>query len=150
MPLDDLEEQRRPILHRLGEDLQHVALVVAVDQDAQLGQLAHVLLDRADALGQHLVIGLRHAQERDVVVPHRPHRLDDVAGGQGDVLHAGAAVELQVLLDLRAAAALGRLVDRELDPPVPSCTTFDIRAEYSVLMSLSSKWTSCVKPSTFW
>ena len=45
------------------------------------------------------------------------HRLDDVGGRDGDVLHAGAAVEVQILLDLRLALARGRLVDRELDPP---------------------------------
>ena len=33
------------------------------------------------------------------------------------MLHARPAVELQVLLDLRPPPALGRLVDRELDPP---------------------------------
>ena len=33
--LDDLEEQRRAVADRLGEDLQQVALVVAVDQDAE-------------------------------------------------------------------------------------------------------------------
>ena len=49
-PLDHLEEQRRPIGDRLGEDLQHVAFVVAVDENAQLGQLVDVFLDRADAL----------------------------------------------------------------------------------------------------
>ena len=32
--------------------------------------------------------------------------------------------------------------------PLPFCTTFDMSAEYSVLMSLSSKLTSCEKPST--
>ncbi len=117
MPLNDLEEQCRPILHRLGEDLQHVALVVAVDQDAQFGQFLHVLVDLADALRQHLVIRLRHAQERHVVGPQRLDRLDDVAGRQGDVLHAGSVVEVQVLLDLRASFRLRRLVDRELDPP---------------------------------
>ena len=42
--LDDLEEQCRPILDRLGEDLEQVALVVAVDQDSQLGQLVQVFL----------------------------------------------------------------------------------------------------------
>ena len=35
----------------------------------------------------------------------------------GDVLHARPAVVLQVLVDLRLPLALGRLVDRELDPP---------------------------------
>jgi hypothetical protein len=31
--LDDLEEDRRPVAERLGEDLQQVALVVVVDED---------------------------------------------------------------------------------------------------------------------
>src|SRR5436309_1933401 len=39
VPLDHLEEQRRPVGHRLGEDLQHVPLVVPVHEDAQLGQI---------------------------------------------------------------------------------------------------------------
>ena len=39
MSLDDLHEQRRSILHVLGEDLQQVAVVVKVDQDLQLLQL---------------------------------------------------------------------------------------------------------------
>ena len=36
VPLDQLEEDRRPVLHRLGEDLQQVAVLVPVGQDAQL------------------------------------------------------------------------------------------------------------------
>ena len=40
---------------------------------------------------------------------------DDVRRRERDVLRAGAAVELEVLLDLALALALGRLVDRELD-----------------------------------
>src|SRR5262249_51290826 len=42
VPLDDFEEQCRSIFHRLGENLQHVSFVVAIDQDAQLGQVAQV------------------------------------------------------------------------------------------------------------
>src|SRR5438128_2360507 len=53
-PLDHFEEQRGSIGDRLGEDLQHVAFVVAVDQDAEVGQLVHVFLDGADAVGQHV------------------------------------------------------------------------------------------------
>src|SRR5947207_13063387 len=60
LPLDDLEEQRRPVRHRLGEDLQHVPLVVAIDEDAQLRQLLDALVDLADARGQSIVIGARH------------------------------------------------------------------------------------------
>ena len=34
VPLDQLEEDRRPVAERLGEDLQQVAVLVPVDQDA--------------------------------------------------------------------------------------------------------------------
>ena len=79
----------------------------------------------------------------------RPHARDDVARGQRDVLHAGAAVELEDTPRSATGAALGGLVDRELDPAGAVCTTFDIRAEYSVLMSSSSKWTISARiPST--
>ena len=37
MPLDELEEHGRPVADRLGEDLQQVAVLVPVDQDAPLG-----------------------------------------------------------------------------------------------------------------
>src|SRR5688572_28858012 len=36
MALDDLEEEGRPVLHRLGEDLEEVALLVAIGLDAKL------------------------------------------------------------------------------------------------------------------
>src|SRR5262245_54836884 len=78
VPLDYLEEQRRPVGHRLGEDLEHVPLVVAINEDAQLGQFLDILVNRADAVRKYLVVGLRHAQERHVVMPHGPHGLDDV------------------------------------------------------------------------
>ena len=44
--LDQLEEDRRAVAERLGEDLQQVAVLVAVDQDPALLQL----LDRARTL----------------------------------------------------------------------------------------------------
>src|SRR6187200_2217208 len=112
--LDDLEEHRRAVADRLGEDLQHVALVVAVDEDAQAAQVLEALLDLADPLRDVVVVGLGHGQELDPALAHLGDRLDDVAGGDGDVLRAGAAVELEVLVDLRLALALGGLVDREL------------------------------------
>ena len=36
--LDDLEEQRRTVLHRRGEDLKEVPFLVGIDQDSELGQ----------------------------------------------------------------------------------------------------------------
>ena len=49
--LDDLEEERRPVLRRLREDLQQVAVVVAVDEDLVPLELVVVLGDLADASG---------------------------------------------------------------------------------------------------
>ena len=43
------------------------------------------------------------------------HGGDDVLSGQCDMLHAGAAVVEEVFVDLRAALALGGLVDGEFD-----------------------------------
>lgn len=39
MSLNDLDEEGRSVLHRLGEDLQKVAIVIKVHQDVQLLQL---------------------------------------------------------------------------------------------------------------
>src|SRR5918994_1630565 len=116
VPLDDLEEHGRTVSNGLREDLQQVALVVAVDQDAQPLQVLDVFLDLADA-PRHLVVVLtRNRQELDAALPQGGDASHDVPGGEGDVLRAGAVVELDVLVDLGLALALGRLVDRELDP----------------------------------
>src|SRR2546427_10229385 len=64
--LNDLEEERGSILDRLGEDLKQIALVVAIDQDAELGQLIEILFDRAGALGQQVIVGPGYLQERHV------------------------------------------------------------------------------------
>ena len=119
MPLDDLVKDRGAVLDRLGEDLEQIALLVAVDQHPQLGQLVDRLVDLAHPGLQFLVVGARHAQELDPRVAQAGDRLDDVAGAQGEVLHPWAIVVVQVFLDLRLLAALGRLVDRELDLAVP-------------------------------
>src|SRR5262249_16828167 len=114
--LDDFEEQRRPVLNRLGENLKQVAFVVPIDQDAQLGQFVDVLLDPASALRQQFVVGRRYLQERNIVPGHGAQAGDDVAGGQRDVLHTRSAVELEELVNLRSPPALCWLVDRKLDP----------------------------------
>ena len=69
VPLDQLEEDRRPVADRLGEDLQQVAVLVAVDQDAALLQLLDRHPDVADAGPQLgvLVVGVRRGEELDAV-----------------------------------------------------------------------------------
>ncbi len=75
--------------------------------------------DVADAVGKRLVVGVWHAQELDAALAERAHRPDDVLGAQGDVLRSGVEVVVEELLDLALLLAGRRLVDRELDPPVP-------------------------------
>src|SRR5438067_10145946 len=48
--LDHLEEERRPVLRRLREDLQQIAVVVTVGEDAQPLQVGVVLLDLTDTV----------------------------------------------------------------------------------------------------
>src|SRR5206468_3878552 len=110
VPLDHLEEQRRPVLERLREDLEQVAVVVAVGQDPQAPQVGDVLLDLTDAAGQVLVVRVGRLEEADAALAERLDGVDDALRGQGDVLNAGPAVELQVLLDLALAPPLGGLV----------------------------------------
>src|SRR5215212_8748521 len=77
--LDDLEEDRRPVAERLREDLQEVALVVAVDEDPQAPQVVEVLGDLADAVGDLVVVGVRRAQELHAPLGERTDHPDDVA-----------------------------------------------------------------------
>src|SRR3954447_3990580 len=99
--LDDLEEHRGPVADGLREDLEHVALVVAVDEDAEAPQVVERLLDLADALGDVVVIDLWDREELDAALAELGDRADDVARGDGDVLRAWTAVELEELVDLR-------------------------------------------------
>src|SRR5829696_1651689 len=115
VPLDHLEEERRPVLRRLGEDLQQVAVLVAVGEDPQPLQVVVVLCDLAHAVLDIVVVRLRRIQEEHAAVLQHLDRLHDARGLQRDVLDSRALTELEVLVDLALALALGRLVDRELD-----------------------------------
>src|SRR5918911_225296 len=113
--LDDLEEDRRAVADRLREDLQEIALVVAIDEDALLAQVGELLDDLGHARGDLVVVRLGDREELDAAAAQLGHRADDVARGDRDVLRARALVELEVLVDLRLALALGRLIQGELD-----------------------------------
>jgi len=119
VPLDQLEEHRRAVLDRLGEDLQQVPVLVPVGQDAQLAQLVQRHPGLAYPRAELVVVAAGGGQELDPGRGHGPDAGHDVVGGQRDVLHAGTAVELQVLVDLRLALAGRGLVQRELDLPGP-------------------------------
>src|SRR6478736_1280070 len=116
VPLDELEEDGRAVAERLGEDLQQVAVLVAVDEDLALLQLLDRYADVADALAELgvLVVAVGGVEELDAVGPQGVDRGEDVVGRDGEVLGTGAAVELEVLVDLALLLGDGRLVEREL------------------------------------
>src|SRR6476469_826509 len=80
VPLDELEEDGRAVAERLGEDLQQVAVLVAVDEDAATLQLLDGDPDLTDpsAEGRVLVVGVGSAEELDTVVPQRIHGLENI------------------------------------------------------------------------
>src|SRR5215212_743642 len=119
VPLDHLEEDRRPVLGGLGEDLEQVPVLVAVGKDAQPLQVGVVLGYLPDPLLDLFVVRLRRVEEDDTALLQRLDGADDVLALHRDVLHARPVVELEVLLDLALPLALRGLVDRELDLPAP-------------------------------
>src|SRR6187551_2547186 len=129
--LDHLEEERRAVLDDLRKQLEQVTLLVAVDEDAHRAQVVPVLFDLADALLDDVVVGVGRLDEEHAVLAQRRHGPHDVLGLQRDVLDAGPAVELEVLLDLALPLSLGRLVDRELD--LPLAVRHHLRHERGVL-----------------
>src|SRR5581483_5552378 len=114
LALNDLEEDRRTIFHRLREELQQIAFLILVDEDLQLANLVDRLFDLADAAMQLFVVGVGNRQELDAVRLQLRHGLDDVAAEQRDMLHPRAAVPLEVLVDLALLASRRGLVDGEL------------------------------------
>src|SRR5688500_6439710 len=68
LPLDDLVEERRPVLHGFREDLEQVTLIVAIHEYAELAERLEVFIDRPDAIEQRVVIARRHAQEFDSTI----------------------------------------------------------------------------------
>src|SRR5690349_985369 len=116
--LDYLVEQRRPIFHRLRENLQQVPFFVAIDEDAEFAQLLHIFVDVSDALLDGVVVSAGHAQELDAVVAQLRHSVHDVVSRDGNVLAARSLIELEILVDLGFLLAFRRLVERELDAAI--------------------------------
>src|SRR5439155_6502315 len=99
--LDDLEKERRAVSDRPCEDLQHVAFVVPIDENAQLGKRFDGLAYLADSRFQFAIVGLRHPQELDTLPAQRANRLEYVIGRKRNVLNSRPSVKLEILLDLR-------------------------------------------------
>src|SRR5579862_1892013 len=117
LALDDLEENGAD--ERAREDLQQIASVCAVDQDAALPELLDRLAVPGQPLLEHLVIRIRRwRHEREATCVQRVPGGEDIRGMQRDVLNALAMILLDELLDLidLTAALFGlRLIDRDAD-----------------------------------
>ena len=109
--LDQLEEHRGPVAERLGEDLQQVAVLVAVDEDAALLQLLDRHAHLADAGAQLgvLVVGVGGVEELDAVGTQGVDFLTIPEEYYDEVPERIGEIE-EDLADLRR---LGILVDRD-------------------------------------
>src|SRR4051794_31955959 len=59
LALDDFEKEGRPVFDRLGENLEQITFVIAIDQNAKMRERSKVFIDVADAFRQGIVIGGR-------------------------------------------------------------------------------------------
>ena len=118
--LDDLQEEGGAILYGLGENLEQVTLRVVVNQNLELSESLDVLLDLEanvlEAVSQSVVVSVGNLlEELDTAGLHTLDSGDNVLSAHGDVLDTGATVEVNVLLNLGLAHAVGRFVDGHLD-----------------------------------
>lgn len=104
VPLDDLDENRRPIHQMLCEELQQVTTLVEVDQNIQTLQHLKVLVESQPRLLEpHLhaiVVCLGNLDELDTSSLQVRNVAHDVIRPQRDVLDTGTAVKVDVLFDL--------------------------------------------------
>jgi hypothetical protein len=138
-----------PVLHRLGEDLQQVAVLVAVDRGSCGPAARRSARDLADPLDERLVVvRVGRLEELDAAGAHLVDGAQDVVRRQRDVLHARAAVELEVLVDLRLPLAAAGSLRGNFTFLWPSATTLLMSAEYSVAMSAPTNSFMFEKPMT--
>src|SRR5436309_12717353 len=106
---DHLEEERRPVLRGLREDLQQVSLLIAIGEDAQPAEVVPVLADLTYPLLDVDVIRIWCVEEADASFLQRLDASHDVLAQQRDVLNSGAAEKLEVFVDLAPAFPFGGL-----------------------------------------
>src|SRR5260370_42106286 len=113
LALDHFEEHGRPILHRLRENLQQVAFLVAVHKYTERAQLVERFLHRPDPRRQQIIIRVGNAPKIEPVALQFAHRVHDVLALQRDVLRPRSSVGLDVFLDLALVARRSGLIDRK-------------------------------------
>lgn len=125
MPLNNLNENRRPIHQMLRKQLQQITPLIKVNQNIQTLERLKILIQNhalvLQPLLHPLVVCLRDADELHTAGLQVCDGGDDVVGSEGDVLHAGAAVEVDVFFDLGFLVAEGWLVYGHFDGFVGGC-----------------------------
>src|SRR5690606_2874385 len=116
-PLNHFKKQRGAREYALGEQLEQIPVVIAIDEDLQLPQFFLVLLNLADTLVKtFVVIAVRDFEK---LLTHPPHLGDgryNVGCQQRNVLHSGSIIAIEELLDLRVLR--GRFINGQLHPSV--------------------------------
>src|SRR5206468_2227920 len=89
-----------------------------IDENSEITKSSDIFVDVTDPIEYRVVVRPRHAQEFYAIIAQPGDRLDDVVGGDGDVLAARPLIELQILVDLGFLLSFRGLIERELDSPV--------------------------------
>src|SRR5665648_671007 len=95
VPLNEFEEYRGAVTDGLGENLEQIAVFVAIDEDAALLQLLNRHPDVADAFAQRriFVVAVRGGEELDALGAQPVDRHEEVVRGEREVLRSGSPVE---------------------------------------------------------
>lgn len=118
-PLDDFDEESGSVGHHFSENLEDVSVVVEVNQNLKFAQHLEVLVHFGLGVRQlgldEVVLAVGDVQEFESTLLEVGDFVDDVPRAQCDVLHARAALLVDLLLDLGHALAFRRFIDRHFD-----------------------------------
>jgi hypothetical protein len=107
------------ILHRLGEDLKEITLIVAVYQYTQFFKGIEVFIDMAHTVRQLIIVRSGHFEEFYPAVLEIGYGFNNIVGGERNVLASFAIVIIEVFFYLRFLFAFGRFIDGEFYKTVP-------------------------------
>src|SRR5262249_41847263 len=129
--LNDLEKERRPVLHRLGKDLQEITFIITVDQDPEPAQWLEIFINVTYSLQHRVIVVRRNLEKLDPALLQIGNRRDDILGRDCDMLDPFAIVKIKILFDLRLLLSFRRFVDRELHKAI--AITHDLAHQSGIL-----------------
>ena len=110
-----LDEHGRAVGHRLGEQLEEMAVRFVVDENAKSLNLGPREVQKRQPVGDVLVVGVVGLEEPHSPTTQRADGLNDVVGTEGQMLNTGTPVGVDVLLNLALSFAVGRFVQGHHD-----------------------------------